>query len=215
MPPSSPDRFRKRLRVLLWSGAAVLTFATAGLLVLRDQAAPAQVVYSGEADIRSDFELVDHTGRPVTEADYAGRWQLVFFGFTNCPDVCPTTLAYMATTLDLLGEDADRVAPLFITVDPERDTPEVMANYVTNFHLRLVGLTGSPAQAAAAAQSFKVYHEHMADPQAPDGYTMAHAGHIYLMRPDGRFEAVFLEGDQPPEVLAEEIEMRLNQEGRS
>ncbi|WP_334061218.1 SCO family protein [Limimaricola cinnabarinus] len=213
MPDS--HSFHRRLRLLLWCAAAVFALATAGLFALRAPTAPTEVVYSGEADIRSDFELVDHTGRPVTEADYAGRWQLVFFGFTNCPDVCPTTLAYMATALDLLGENADRVAPLFITVDPERDTPEVMADYVANFHPDLVGLTGSEAQAAAAAQAFKVYHEHMADAQAPDGYTMAHAGHIYLMRPDGRFDAVFLEGDQPPEELAREVEKRLEKEARS
>ncbi|WP_321174959.1 SCO family protein [Brevirhabdus pacifica] len=150
----------------------------------------------------------------MTEADFAGRWQLVFFGFTHCPDVCPTTLAYMARVLDLLGAGADQVAPLFITVDPERDTPEVMAAFVSSFHPRLVGLTGSPQQAAEAARNFKVYHEHMADAHAPDGYTMAHAGHIYLMRPDGSFEAVFLEGDQPPADLAGEVRMRLDREGR-
>ena len=82
---------------------------------------------TGEADIRSDFALTDHTGGAVTEADFAGRWQLVLFGFTYCPDICPTTLAYMANVLDLLGPDADRVAPLFITVDPARDTVPVMA----------------------------------------------------------------------------------------
>ncbi|MSU90817.1 SCO family protein [Rhodobacteraceae bacterium 2CG4] len=206
--PISHD-FHRRLRLVLWSGAGVFAIATAGLLVLRDPSAPAGVAHSGEADIRSDFALVDHTGRPVTEAAYAGRWQLVFFGFTNCPDVCPTTLAYMATALDLLGEDASQVAPLFITVDPERDTPEVMADYVANFHPDLVGLTGSEEQVAAAAQAFKVYHERLPDAEAADGYRMAHAGHIYLMRPDGRFEAVFLEGDQPPEDLAREIERRI------
>ncbi|PHP26543.1 SCO family protein [Limimaricola cinnabarinus] len=207
--------FYRRLRFLLWSGAAVFALAIAGLVVLRDPSAPIEVAYSGEADIRSDFELIDHTGRAVTQADYAGRWQLVFFGFTNCPDVCPTTLAYMATALDLLNEDADRIAPLFITVDPERDTPEVMADYVANFHPDLVGLTGSNDQVTAAAHAFKVYHEQLPDAEAADGYRMAHAGHIYLMRPDGRFEAVFLEGDQPPEDLAREIEMRLEAEERS
>lgn len=213
MPTSTNNRFHKRLRVVLWSAVAILTLATVGVFILRDHDTHA-VVYSGEADIRSDFDLVDHSGWPVTEEDYADRRQLVFFGFTNCPDVCPTTLAYTATVLDLLDENADHIAPLFITVDPERDTPGVLADYVANFHPRLVGLTGTPAQATAAAQSFKVYHSHMADAKAPDGYTMAHAGHIYLMRPDGRFEAVFLERDQPPEDLAEEIELRLEKEGR-
>lgn len=214
MPKRSSSSIHKWLRIILWNGAAILALATVGVLTLRDDNASA-VVYSGEADIRSDFNLVDHTGRPVTEADYADHWQLVFFGFTNCPDVCPTTLAYMATVLDLLGADAEQVAPLFITVDPERDTPEVMANFISNFHPRLVGLTGSRTQVSEAAQSFKVYHEQLANAEAPDGYTMAHSGYIYLMRPNGRFEAVFLEGDQPPEDLAKAIETRLDETGRS
>lgn len=185
-----------------------------GVFANRDHDAPA-VVYRGEADIRSDFDLVDHGGRPVTEADFAGRWQLVFFGFTTCPGVCPTTLGCLATVLDLPGAQADQVAPLFITVDPERDTPGVMADYVAHFHPRLAGLTGSLAQVAEAAQSYKVYHMHMEDAAAPDGHRTAHAGHLYLLRPDGRFEAVFLEGDQPPADLAEEIETRLDKERRS
>ena len=162
--------------------------------------------------MRSAFTLTDHTGRAVTEADFAGRWQLVFFGFTHCPDICPTTLAYMASVFDLLGDEADRVAPLFITVDPARDTVPVMAEYVSVFHPRLTGLTGTEAQVAEAARNFRTWFERTEDATAPDGYFMAHAGHLYLMRPDGAFEAVFLEGDQPPEALAEEIEMRIEKE---
>lgn len=206
----------RRLRILLWSNTIALALLAGGLLALRMSAEPEPVVtHRGEADIRSEFSLVDHTGRTVTEDDYAGRWQLVFFGFTHCPDICPTTLAYMGTVLDLLSEKADRVAPLFVTVDPERDTPEVLSDYVSAFHPRLTGLTGTEAQVAAAAEAFKVYYERLEDESAPDGYLMAHAGHIYLMSPDGSFEAVFLEGDQPPEVLAEEISMRITKENRS
>lgn len=168
-----------------------------------------QAVYRGEADIRSDFTLINHEGQTVTQNDYSGRWQLVFFGFTNCPDICPTTLAYMGSTLDQLGPDAGQVAPLFVTVDPERDTPEVLKDYVANFHPRLIGLTGSTAQVAAAADAFKVYHEKLSDEAASEGYVMAHAGHIYLMAPDGRFEAVFLESAQPAEEMAEQISMRI------
>jgi cytochrome oxidase Cu insertion factor (SCO1/SenC/PrrC family) len=167
---------------------------------------------TGEALITSRFSLVDHTGRPVTERDYLGRWQLVFFGYTSCPDVCPTTLAYMASVLDILGGKADRVAPLFISVDPARDTPEVLAEYVAAFHPRLIGLTGTVEQVAAAAQAFRVYYERMDETAAPEGYQMAHSGYIYLMTPKGRFEAAFREGRETPEQLADEILMRIRKD---
>jgi protein SCO1/2 len=204
------------VRRVAWLAAAALAAALGTLALWRANAPqdPPLVVITGEADIRSKFSLTDHTGRPVTEADFAGRWQLVFFGFTNCPDICPTTLAYIASVLDLLGDRADRVAPLFITVDPVRDTVPVMAAFVAAFHPRLIGLTGTEAQVAEAAQNFRVYSEKMADASAPDGYLMAHAGYIYLMTPKGRFEAVFRENGQPPEALAEEIVMRIEKEER-
>ncbi|WP_299845909.1 SCO family protein [uncultured Jannaschia sp.] len=170
-----------------------------------------QATSVGEADIRSDFSLVDHTGRAVTEADFAGRWQLVFFGFTHCPDICPTTLAYMASVLNLLGSKVEQVAPLFITVDPVRDTVPVMAEYVSAFHPRLIGLTGTEAQVADATESFRTWYERVEEETAPDGYMMAHAGHVYLMRPDGRFETVFQERDQPPEAVAQQILMHIQE----
>ena len=197
----------RRAWLAIWAGAAALLLLAGGALILRTYLTlPAfRATSVGEADIRSDFSLVDHTGRAVTEADFAGRWQLVFFGFTHCPDICPTTLAYMASVLDLLGSKAEQVAPLFITVDPTRDTIPVMAEYVSAFHPRLVGLTGTEAQVADAAESFRIWYERVENETAPDGYMMAHAGHIYLMRPDGGFETVFQERDQTPEAVAEQI----------
>jgi protein SCO1/2 len=201
----------RSVRRAIWAGAAALLFLAGGALILRAyMPRPAtQTMSVGEADIRSDFSLVDHTGRAVTEADFAGHWQLVFFGFTHCPDICPTTLAYMASVLDLLGSQAEQVAPLFITVDPARDTVPVMADYVSAFHPRLVGLTGTEAQVAHAAESFRTWYERMEDGTAPDGYMMAHAGHIYLMRPGGAFETVFRETDQSPEDVARQILTRV------
>lgn len=172
--------------------------------------APPAPITVGEAAIRSAFSLTDHNGNHVTEADFPGRWQLVFFGFTHCPDVCPTTVAYMANVLDRLGGEVERVAPIFITVDPTRDTPEVMAEFVQAFHPKLTGLTGSEAEVAAAAQSFRVYYEKMEEETAPDGYLMAHSGHIYLMTPEGRFEDVFREGEQSAEDMAADILARMN-----
>jgi protein SCO1/2 len=121
----------------------------------------------------------------------------------------------MASVMDLLGPEAERVAPIFITVDPARDTVAVMAEYVAAFHPRMTGLTGTDAQVAEAARNFRAYYERMADAAAPGGYLLAHSGYIYLMRPDGRFDSVFREGGQPPEELAEEISMRIEKDERS
>lgn len=197
-----------RIRYALWGLAVVAALVLAGLYMTRTPAPQEgrEATRTGEAAIRSEFALTDHTGERVTEADFLGRWQLVFFGFTHCPDVCPTTLAYIASVLDTLEETADRIAPLFITVDPGRDTPDVMADYVSAFHSRLIGLTGTEEDVAAAADAFRVYYERMEEDSAPDGYLMAHSGRIYLMTPDGRFETAFREGDQPPEEMARTIQ---------
>jgi len=200
------------LRFSLWILVAIAVLAIGGAYFVRTIGVrdPPPPVTVGEAAIRSEFSLIDHNGNRVTEADFLGRWQLVFFGFTHCPDVCPTTLAYMANVLDRLGDKVERVAPIFITVDPSRDTPEVMAEYVQAFHSKLVGLTGSEAEVAAAAQSFRVYYERMEEETAPDGYLMAHAGHIYLMTPEGRFEDVFREGEESAEEMAADVLARMN-----
>ena len=202
----------RRIRFSLWILVAAAVLALGGAYFVRTIGVrePPPPVTVGEAAIRSEFSLIDHNGNRVTEADFLGRWQLVFFGFTHCPDVCPTTLAYMANVLDRFGGEVERVAPIFITVDPSRDTPEVMAEYVQAFHPKLTGLTGSEAEVAAAAQSFRVYYERMEEETAPDGYLMAHSGHIYLMTPEGRFEDVFREGEQSAEEMATDVLARMN-----
>ena len=207
----------RKLSFAVWSIAIVanLGFAGAFLWLMQTDRPTGTIGRSGEADLRSEFSLVDHTGRDVTESDYSDRWQLVFFGFTYCPDICPTTLDFVGTTLDLLGPEVEKVAPLFVSVDPERDTVEIMAEYVAAFHPRIIGLTGSPEQISAVAEEFKVYYAKLEDEGAPDGYLMAHSGYIYLMRPDGEFEAVFREGDQEPERFAKEILVRIGEKGKS
>jgi cytochrome oxidase Cu insertion factor (SCO1/SenC/PrrC family) len=113
---------------------------------------------TGGALIGGPFSLTDQTGRPVTDADYRGRYMLIYFGFTFCPDVCPTELQVMATALDQLGRQADEVQPIFITIDPERDTPSQLAGYVSQFHPRMAGLTGTPEQIASVARAYRVYY---------------------------------------------------------
>jgi len=205
------------LRRGLWALCGLAALALGAVMVWQARAPqdPQGPRVSGEAAITNAYALTDHTGRTVTADDFDGRWQLVFFGFTHCPDICPTTLAYMAQVMDELGPDAAQVTPIFITVDPARDTPEVMAAYVEAFHPRMVGLTGTEAQVAEAARNFRVWYERAEDASAPDGYTMAHAGHIYVMAPDGRFVDVWLEGDAPAATFADNLSTLMQTTGSS
>jgi cytochrome oxidase Cu insertion factor (SCO1/SenC/PrrC family) len=157
----------------------------------------------GKALIESEFSLVDHTGKPVADEDFEGKWQLVFFGFTSCPDVCPTTLIEVSAVLEELGDHAQQVTPLFISVDPERDTPEVMAEYVANFDPRIVGLTGSPEQIKQAAQAFRAYYAKVEQENQPDGYMMDHSAFLYLMDPEGEYATHFSPSDEPATVAQE------------
>lgn len=165
----------------------------------------------GKALIESEFSLVDHTGKAVTDEDFAGKWQLVFFGFTYCPDICPTTLNDVSAVLEQLGDEAEQLQPLFITVDPERDTPEVMAEYVANFDPRIVGLTGSPEQIEQASKAFRAYYAKVDQEGAPDGYTMDHSAFLYLMTPEGAYATHFAPSEDPA-AIADEIRAYLQGE---
>jgi protein SCO1/2 len=189
----------------------IATVAAAGVIGYRTFTPdpPLTARQLGQVMIKGQFTLTNHRGRVVTEKGFQGKWQLVFFGYTFCPDVCPTTLSVMAQVLDLLEDDAKRLAPLFITVDPERDTPQVMADYVEAFHPNIVGLTGTSDQIKQAAQSFRVYFGRTEKPDAPGGYLMGHSGYMYLMAPGGLFEAVFSENIHTPEKIAEQIQQRM------
>ncbi|HWA79670.1 MAG TPA: SCO family protein [Acetobacteraceae bacterium] len=151
--------------------------------------------------IGGPFRLTDDTGRTVTDASFRGRWMLVYFGYTSCPDVCPTELATIAAALHDLGADADRVAALFITVDPARDTPKVLAAYVRLFDRRLIGLTGTPAQIAATARAYRAYYQKVASGDR-NAYHMDHSSFIYLMGPDGGFEDLFNPGTRAADIAA-------------
>jgi cytochrome oxidase Cu insertion factor (SCO1/SenC/PrrC family) len=140
------------------------------------------------------FELVDHTGRIRTERDFRGHLMLVYFGFTYCPDVCPTDLQAIGLAMDRLGSDADDVQPLFITVDPERDTPQHLAEYVPLFHPRLIGLTGSLDAIRKAADAYKVYSAKVPLEKDRGDYTVDHTAFIYLMDRDGGYLGFFPPG---------------------
>lgn len=134
-----------------------------------------------------DFSLTDHKGNPVQPADWVGQPLLVFFGFTYCPDICPTTLADITGWLEVLGEDTKRINVAFITVDPERDTADAMAAYVENFHPAIVGYTGSPQDIADVAAGFKVKYEKIVTGQT---YTMDHTAGVFVYDAEGRFVSI-------------------------
>ncbi|MBW7902803.1 MAG: SCO family protein [Rhodocyclaceae bacterium] len=151
-----------------------------------------------EAEVPATTEIVtryllqDHNGRTVTDQDFRGRFQLLTFGYTSCPDVCPTTLAEMAALMKALGEAAARVQPLFVSVDPARDTPALLKEYTALFDARILGLTGSPALIRGVADNFKVRYEEVREPGAPaERYTVDHSAGMILLGPDGRFLARF------------------------
>jgi protein SCO1 len=154
--------------------------------------------------IGGPFQLVDSAGHPVTDQAFRGKYMLVYFGYTFCPDVCPTTLSDVATALDKLGPRAEQLQPLFITVDPQRDTPAVVGQYAANFSPRLVGLTGTPDQIATVAREYHVYYARHTTGSKPGDYSMDHSSILYLMGPDGHFIAP-IRADEPPEAIANDI----------
>lgn len=148
------------------------------------------------------YALVDTSGQAVDQTRFAGKHTLVFFGYTYCPDVCPTTLTDMATVLELLGNQAEKLVPIFITVDPERDDVKTMHDYMSNFDPAIVGLTGPVARVHAAAQAFRVYFKkEIADKDDPESYLVSHQALLYLMTPDGRGPIkVFKFNDKPEDI---------------
>ena len=190
---------------LLLSAAAALAIATA--LVLGAYSLYREIA-GGEATrvaaIGGPFSLVDHTGRRVSDADFRGKYELIYFGYTFCPDICPTELATMSQALDLLGQEAAQVVPIFITIDPARDTVEVMADYRQHFHPRLVALTGSEAEVAAAAKAFRVYFAKAGEDD--ENYLMDHSSFVYLMDEEGRYVTHF-----GPDTSAETMAQRIRE----
>ncbi|MFO1247173.1 MAG: SCO family protein [Alphaproteobacteria bacterium] len=164
-----------------------------------------KTVITGQADVGGPFKLVDHNGKTVTDADYRGRYMLIYFGYSFCPDVCPTTLAVMAQALDRLGGDARRVTPIFITIDPERDTPKVLAEYMKAFGPQFVGLTGSVDAIKDVEKKYRVYAvKKPLDPAKPNaGYGMDHSSVLYLMGPNGKLISFYDEAISPDQLVKE------------
>ncbi|HUC08950.1 MAG TPA: SCO family protein [Stellaceae bacterium] len=150
--------------------------------------------------IGGKFALVDDNGKPFTDAELKGKWHLVFFGYTHCPDICPTALNDLSLALNQLGAKEKEVGVVFISVDPERDTPAVLKSYVESFGGPVTGLTGTPQEVAAAAKDYHVFYAK--HPTAGGGYDMDHSAVIYIMDPQGRFTATFGPDDTPDTMAA-------------
>jgi protein SCO1/2 len=196
------------LRLVRWVTLGLIAVLVAGIAVLavrRERMPVAEPTVAGAAALPSGvqiggpFHLTDGKGQAVSDADFRGRFMLVFFGYTNCPDECPLTLQKMAGALETLGPLAGKVAPLFITVDPARDTPARLASYLGNFDPRITGLTGTNEQIAAVAKAYKVYFS-PAEHEASGADLVNHSTFLYLMDPAGDFRALL-----PSDIDAENL----------
>jgi cytochrome oxidase Cu insertion factor (SCO1/SenC/PrrC family) len=167
--------------------AAIMLILAAAIAVFALMSSPSRIKSTGEALVGGPFSMVKHTGEVVTDKTFLGKPTMLFFGFTFCPDVCPTELQVMAQALAQLGEKGADIQPILVSVDPARDTPEVLAQYVANFGPQFIGLTGSEAQVAAMASAYKVYYKKVDNAADPANYQMDHSSIIYLMGDDGKF----------------------------
>lgn len=173
---------------------ALLLAATSAALLMGGCDRQCRVSGDSQALIGGAFEAVDHHGETISSEQFQGRYQLVFFGFTACPDVCPTELSIISTALDSLGERAGYFQPIFVTVDPARDTPDVMATYLDNFHETFIGLTGSDAQIKDLAHVYRAYYARNPDTDEDGSYNMDHSSIVYLMDCEGRYIQHFTHG---------------------
>jgi len=194
---------RPSFKVLI---AIVLTLAAAGALgaawVSLVEAPAPKVATSGTAAIGGPFTLVSTNDGNVTDQTYRGKWLLIFFGYTFCPDACPTALNNISVALEKLGADAGKLQPLFVTVDPQRDTREVLAEYLKSFDSRIVGLTGSQDQIDRVVKEYRVYvASQKSETQGDDNYLVSHSAYIYLMDPQGKFVNV-IQGSEAGEEIA-------------
>jgi protein SCO1/2 len=193
----------------------VVVFAFGAWLNLRHDDPPENAAVGGmvvNVDIGGPFELTDHTGAQFTRDDLAGDYALIYFGYTFCPDVCPTELGLMAEAIDLLEGDGERVRPVMITIDPERDTPDVLSEYVPLFHERLVGLTGTEQEVRDVATKYRVFYRRFEDPNYTY-YLMDHTSFVYLLSPTGEIASMF-RYQTPPEEMAATIRQHMRSQSK-
>lgn len=172
-----------------------IAFAAGSLVALTSFRGMApSATQSGRALIGGPFALTNQKGERVTDAAFRGKYMLVSFGYTFCPDICPAELQLMTNAMDLLGVKAEKVTPIFVTIDPQRDTVPQIASYVENFHPRMVGLTGTPEEVKAVAGAYRVYYARADGASTASGYLMDHSTFLYLMDPQGLYVTHFSYG---------------------
>lgn len=205
----------KHLSVTTVALLLVLAFAAGGVLWRlgsQHSQADAAAAASPAGDFGGPFSLTDQNGSRRADTDFRGKYMLIFFGYTSCPDICPTMLAVEAEALDKLGSRAGQIVPIFISVDPKRDTPGKLKSYLSAFDAKppsarsdFVGLTGSDEDIAKAANAYRVYYRAHLDGQTEDGanYSVDHTTEVYLMSPEGKFLAYYSEGISPDEMAAD------------
>ena len=195
-PQSWVSDMLKNIRIALWVAVAVALVGVGALLWHADRQEQA-------AAFKPEFSLLDDAGTIHTAADFRGKHVLVFFGFTNCPDICPTTMAEVAQVMDDLGPEAAEVQPVFVSVDPVRDRESGLGEYLEAFHPSILGLAGDEAATQAAVGSFKVFGERHEDAAAPGGYTMSHSSSLYLLGPRGDWLRQFEYGTPADDITAD------------
>lgn len=188
------------MKRLITAGMLALALLAAGCDKLSSKPAAFQNTDLTGLDYAKGFSLTDHTGKPRTLADFRGKLVVLFFGYTQCPDVCPTTMAEMAAVLKELGPAADEVQVLFVTLDPERDTQELLASYVPAFDARFLGLRGTPEQTAQTAKEFKVFVSKVPG-KAPGSYTVDHTAGSYVFDKEGRVRLFLRHGQGPAPIV--------------
>ena len=204
---------RKTVAACVWLGLACVLFARPMAANEAAEPSPTELIeglLSGRAPVGGPFELTDQTGHRRTDLDFRGKLVVLYFGYTYCPDVCPTELQSISLALEKLGAAAEAVQPLFITVDPERDTPARLAEFVSSFHPRLIGLTGSVADIRKTAIEYRTFFL-KSGATAPGEYAVDHTGFIYLVGKDGRYLG-FLPPGVAPDDIADAIRTRLQPE---
>ena len=189
-----------KLRFTLLAAIALLALVLGYLVAALISPSPPLSQPTQTLSLDGSFNLIDEAGQPVTQDSYEGKFKLVYFGFTYCPDVCPMHLEVVSHALDIAKISPEWLTTLFITLDPERDTPEDMKIYTDNFHKSIIGLTGSLEQIQQAAKAYKVYFQKVADPETTGGYTVDHSSIVFLMGPDNTYKQHFTHRDSAEDI---------------
>lgn len=195
-------KIKLRTFIAVTLALAAVSLAGAWAVLLFDRPV-VRVMRSGTAAIGGPFDLAATNGQNVTDQTYRGKWQLMFFGYTFCPDACPTALNNISIAVEKLGADASKLQPLFITVDPHRDTPKVMTEYLKSFDSRIIGLTGTQEQIDRVVKEYRIYvARQKSDDESADDYLVSHSAYIYLFDPQGQFVDV-IQGNESGETIAD------------